>query len=36
MNELLDLYYQQSHVSVVALTPSTYCLSQGSIYAGKA
>ena len=36
MNELLDLYYQQSHVPVVALTPSTYHLSQGSIYAGKA
>ena len=35
MNELLDLYYQQSHVPVVALTPSTYHLSQGSIYAGK-
>ena len=35
MNELLDLYCQQSHVPVVALTPSTYHLSQGSIYAGK-
>jgi 4-hydroxy 2-oxovalerate aldolase len=36
MNELLDLYYQQSYVPIVALTPSTHHLSQGSIYAGKA
>ena len=35
MNELLDLYNQQSLVSVIALTPATYHLAQGSIYAGK-
>ena len=35
MNELLDLYHQKSHIPVVALTPATYHLSQGSIYAGK-
>lgn len=35
MNELLDLYHQQSHTPVVALTPATYNLAQGSIYAGK-
>jgi len=33
MNELLDLYYQQSHVPVTALTPTTYNLDKGSIYA---
>jgi len=35
MNELLDLYHQKSHIPVVALTPATYHLAQGSIYAGK-
>jgi len=33
MNELLDLYYQQSHVPVTALTPTTYNLDKSSIYA---
>lgn len=35
MNELLDLYHQKSQIPVVALTPTTYHLTQSSIYAGK-
>jgi len=35
MNELLSLYHQHSEIPVVALTPSTYDLRQGSIYAGE-
>ena len=35
MNELLSLYHKYSKIPAVALTPSTYDLSQGSIYAGK-
>jgi 4-hydroxy 2-oxovalerate aldolase len=33
MNELLDLYCQQSHVPIVALTPTIYNLDKSSIYA---
>jgi 4-hydroxy 2-oxovalerate aldolase len=35
MNELLDLYNKQSSLPIVALTPTTYQITQGSIYAKK-
>ena len=35
MNELFDLFKEQSTQSITALTPSTYNISQGSIYAKK-
>ena len=35
MNKLLDLYEKQSSLSITALTPTTYRVKQGSIYAKK-
>ena len=35
MNELLDLFNKQSLMPITALTPTTYRISQGSIYAGR-
>ena len=35
MNELLDLYTEKSLVPIAALTPTTYSIQQGSIYAEK-
>jgi len=35
MNELLDLFNEQSSMSITALTPTTYHISQGSIYAAR-
>jgi 4-hydroxy 2-oxovalerate aldolase len=35
MNELLDLYHKQSSLPIVTLTPTTYQITQGSIYAKK-
>lgn len=35
MNELLDLYTEQSLIPITALTPTTYSIPQGSIYAKK-
>ena len=35
MNKLFDLYEKQSSLSITALTPTTYRVTQGSIYAKK-
>ena len=35
MNELLDLFTQQCTLPIAALTPSTYHITQSSIYAEK-
>jgi 4-hydroxy 2-oxovalerate aldolase len=35
MNELLDLFNKQSLIPITALTPTTYHISQGSIYSGR-
>ncbi len=35
MNELIDLYKNQSTQPIIALTPSDYNINQGSIYANK-
>jgi len=35
MNELLDLYNRVSTTPVISLTPTTYTIKKGSVYAGK-